>query len=298
MRVKDAIKNLAYLPRPATIQDIEYANEMTGSSGFLDVALKEMQSRKGVQVIVSKEVSDQMENTDLSADLDLREVPWLGECSEVYFEDPMIPTLLVSYQSISDFEGLWDGLDIVDYNNVGKDTKCLRCLMEQPHTNRGRSKHVREANTLYLPQNMMNSYFKDKEDCHSGSSPFLMTEEEHDVMRRLVLMAIKVMYFASHSHYTEPTRKQLRKGGKDGVKNRPKRPSKRVEYLPRFRAQAQDDAQAEEGKKRFLGRRGVFRVLRSPKFTRKRGQTIYVPPIPNPETGEYPKKVFKVRCAG
>ena len=80
----------------------------------------------------------------------------------------------------------------------------------------------------------------------------------------------------------------------------PPRPKFRVILLPvEHKKTSKSSKISETGtgiKRRFLGRRGHFRLLSSERFTHKRGQWVEVRPSFGPN-GEIPKALFKVKLS-
>lgn len=299
LKYDNPVKNLDYPDRDVTIRDLSEYQQQVGGLGLIHMGVKHMQRKYGVQAVVSKQVSDDLQFTDLDRSLDLENIPWLAESVEFYFEDPNLPTILVCYQALEAWEKEWN-TTIAAHPDQPKHEKMLRIYCESASKNHTHEngKPMREASVVYLSADLIDKFFKDEDDLDAGDRSEYALEPDPKrtaMLREVCLLAVKVMYFCSQIAPQDATKNQLKHGGKAGVRGRPNRPIKRVVYLPRVAEEQQREAIELGGKHEFNGRRGTLRHLVSERYTKMKGKTIYVPPIRDPKTGEYPTKQRKYK---
>lgn len=258
-----------------------------------------LQVRNGAQLWVSKEVSDDLQASDIDpAEIKFDEVEWPHHRLEVYFQDPAIPTLLVSSFTNAEQHVLVEkmagvAIPIPDDDHT---TSCLhkRLMHVQAHDREGNAAsltYTRPDVDKFLAGEVLPT--SDDLVYIAGVSAPLNQDETSD-LRRCVLLFYKVLVLAGSDGHTvrrtreKPTRAE---GGKPGFKNRPSHERLIVEYLPRHRVERRKDAEAQGKKHQFLGRRGHWRKFHSNYFKNVQGTRKFIYPIAGPD-GKPPKRKF------
>ena len=264
-----------------------------------------LQIRQGAQMWVSKEVSDDLQAADIDPDeIKFEEAEWPHNRMEVYFQDPDIPTLLVSNNSNAEFKA--EVMRMLPQDTYGNE---IRHLIE---THKGlNSDRVLQTRLLHVQVEnrkgdlLAFSYTADDVDRFAAGADLTASDfprnaatqmalDEQAEMRRLTVLFYKVLLLAgSEGHsvrrtHEKPTRAE---GGKPGFKNRPSHERLIVEYLPRHRVERRKDAEAQGKKHQFLGRRGHWRKFRSDYFKNVQGMRKFIYPIAGPD-GKPPKRKF------
>ena len=264
-----------------------------------------LQIRSGAQMWVSKEVSDDLQAADIDTDeIKFEETEWPHDRMEVYFQDPTIPTLLVSNVTNSELKA--EVLSMLPRDTRGNEIRELMATHKVLNSDRvmqARMLQVLAENRkgelcafTYMPSDM--DRFAAGADLTSEDFPKCaatqMASDEQAEMRRLTVLFYKVLLLAgSEGHsvrrtHEKPTRAE---GGKPGFKNRPSHERLIVEYLPRHRVERRKDAEAQGKKHQFLGRRGHWRKFRSDYFKNVQGMRKFIYPIAGPD-GKPPKRKF------
>lgn len=240
----------------------------------------------GVQVWVSKEVSDDLSHSDIS-DPDFESVPWLGPSMEFVFEDRTLPSF-VMHRNPVDRAIPHLPLDLRERNE-----EHLR-----PQVNLFASGTDGSLAELNLNMDAMNRFASGEEvDTPTHDGTRVLDADDLEGMHWMALMAFKVLFFASIKEFapriaTEtPSKAQ---GGKPGFRNRPKTNRFSVQYLPRQKAALQEKAAGEGNRHAFLGRRGHLRTYQHARFKQMRGKRVFIAPIPGPEGSIPSRKKFKV----
>jgi hypothetical protein len=301
------IKDLRYCPpqalTPENLRGLAFDLVPHASAAFWRVAAHIVHQKKGAQMWVSKEVSDDLLASDID-DPDFGDVEWPHAYLEVYFEDASLPAFLLQHGN----------------RDMLRDEFCK--LAELPldmlRIQRTAEEGYQEGDKLVdllaqtadgaiasvtLSHRDMNSYASGGEvpGFHAGEKQSLNADldpAEEAELRRLALLAFKLLLFSSSEGFEprvtdeQPTKKQ---GGKAGFKDRPKTKRLIVEYLPHHRT-AKKKARAEETGKshEFRGRRGHWRVYRHERYKAMRGVRQFVPPVPGPD-GTIPSRRFVVK---
>jgi hypothetical protein len=263
---------------------------------------------RGSQLWVSKEVSYDLEHTDIE-DPDFGSVTWPNEFLEVVFEDPSLPSTLI-------FRGPLDSilaahkpyLEAVTNHPVAIHAfKNSTGDLSDPESSMigtlcyGRQKPDKEpayAFHLWRPETL-NQFAHGEHTPKHKELDLALGAAHAEALRWLLTLVFKTLLFASTPQFVptktleEPTRSQ---GGKSGFQNRPKRPRLLVEYLPQQRALEVGKARKETKMGQthlFKGRRGVLRRYRHDRWVTMKGKCQFIPPIPGPD-GTIPRRTFKV----
>ena len=269
-------KNLAY-PKLADLPRIRAGvsanHHRISSLSLFEVLMMMQQVEEGSQYVVEKRVTDDLMLSDIR-DLHFSELPWPCRSLELYFEDPILPTLLIQRRALGTLER-----ELAKFPQGGISGLELRGTEEEMDTFALDGHEVKPLESTMGPDPMETT----------------LSQEEHLGMKELALLAYKVMLYAS---IPELAPKQVGKGalhhgGKPDVKNRPRRPIYRVVDLP---LQYRQSAERIEGTttKEFNGRRGHFHHYRSARFVNRKGEHDYFPPIYGPD-GTLPRIRARVK---
>jgi hypothetical protein len=244
--------------------------DQLGGKSALIAAIQDTFHRKhGAQMRVQKEVTDDLLLTDLGK-VEFDEIPWPYNSIELWFEDPTLPTVLVSRAATEVLNKMVEGVRFSDVPGG------VRVVVR-----------MQSKEGLVLVHNVHVGMWEDL--MKHGTLPLVpgptsrLDPLEDAAMRYMLILALKVFAYASLPKYKpekvgEVTRKM---GGKPGLYNRPKRPAVRIVYLPEVhsaRAPAEQERLAA-GKRIMRERRGHFRHFRSDYFIHKKGTRTFIPPF-------------------
>lgn len=267
------VKNLTWTEDPSdkfNTAKFQAYRELLGTPGILSYMGQHLHFKTGMQIQVTKQVSDDLLLSDFSPGSNFDDVPWPSDSVEMYFEDPKIPTYLVQRHETEKIEKLF-AIDILN-----PATKIVTIMEERDGaicTQNLKAEHWAEAlKTGFIAKQM--------------DGPVALSTKENEVMVEATKLALKVFAYIAASKET-PTiihRKEMNFGGKPGVKSRPQRPTSRVRYF----SAPSNSSEQKHGTARFLGRRGHFRNYKSDVFVNKKGTWTYIAPVAGPD-GEYPK---------
>lgn len=273
-------KNLEY--NTFAEMPFETVKILAGSAGQTCWLLQNAYKKFGVQIQVQKEVSDDLLISDFTSG-SFADVPWPGKICEVYSEDPKIPTILVLKCSPKDIESWFPNL------TVGlKSEEYVSAVIQEG------SGLTSKMLSLNLKPEMYNNFLTNSEtDSMSdlGLVNSALSPQDNATLAVLMRLVLKVFAFISIPTFKPVSinRKEMKWGGKPGVKNRPNRPAMRCIYAPTVRYEKGETEKASGKHIHFKGRRGHFRYFRSEVFTKKRGQWTYIQPV------SVEKVVIKVR---
>jgi hypothetical protein len=288
----DGKKNITYTPvfTGASLKHAikEAGNHHRGTQTL--AALMQCQHKAGKQVIVERSVTELLMHTDLPKDIELDQVPWLGVTAEIYFEDPALPTLLISYTSLSKMAEMLS-LDITDFPLRDRaDEPCFNLCYQDDQGTHTLLVHNDEVATHLFGYNSLDETFAEftalLAAADSQLSKVLPQTQGRELtpLQHLAHIAIGIMFYAATAQEAveHPSPKRLKQGGKPSVKGRPKRPITRVICLPSIKAQqtATNQAMGESITHKKAGhlRRGFFRHYSHPRFVNKRGTSELILP--------------------
>ncbi len=283
-------KNIHYLFKtPIDVREFEMVKAMAGSPGQSSWMIQQAHRMVGIQMHVSKQVSDDLLASDFSQASKVENVPWMSEVIEVYFEDPLLPTILVMKTSPEKVQKWFPQL------HVGlKEKEYISACMQEGSGMDGR------LLSLQLKPDMYDAFLtKGETETMDRSSIFSvdLSEQDNCSISFMMNLVLKVFAFASIPNYKPKplTKKQMYFGGKPEVKGRPQRPSFKTDYLPSTVYPKQTPSTPSEGRE-FHGRRGHIRWYHSEKFVNRKGTWDFIKPSIDPSTGKYPERhLFKVR---
>lgn len=282
-------KNIHWLFGPEfDFQEFEIVKRLGGSPGMSTWMVHKIHQKLGVQMQVSKQVSDDLIATDFGVASKVENVPWPAQCVELYFEDPSLPSIVVMKCRPQDIEN-W-----VPQLKVGlEDVEYITALMQEG-SDIETGKHL----SLQIKPSMYQDFLQDATVPAMQTGPLSSTLSSSDnaTICYMVHLALKVFAFASIPQYRPApiTRKQMHWGGKAGVKNRPNRTSFKLDYLPKIIHPRATPSQRHEGRE-FHGRRGHIHWYHSERFVNRKGTWDFIQPVIDPATGKYPGRVIKVR---
>jgi hypothetical protein len=284
-------KNIHYLYEPgARTSELALAQILGGTAGQSGWIIQQVQMAYGKQLHVSKQVSDDLLATDFTEASKIENVPWPATSVEVYFEDPLLPTILVMKSSPDELEKLLR-LDLSEL----KSEEYITALMQAGNDVWGDTQL-----NLQLNPPLYETFLNEGEvppmnqDAVFSSA---LNEQDNFTLCYMLHLALKVFVFSSIPTYKPISigRKQMSHGGKPGVKKRPDRPAVRVDYLPKVIQERRLSIPSDESHT-FKGRRGHIRYYKSDVFVNRKGTWDFLPPVANPHTGKYPERsVIRVR---
>ncbi len=287
MSLRDFRKNIEFLPEET---HLVYKDNVMMNVLFL----QDVHRKVGVQMQVAKEVSDDLLNTDFTGTIEPSEVPFPAESIEVYFEDPELPSCVLSHINIARVRKLLPNTKI-----VGDPEECYAILTQCKRGNEtptpSAHKPVGSFFIFIAPDKQHWNEFVTSAIMHIQQDSEAFSQEENDSLRELTVLALKVLIFATTPvcKTTPIGRKQMHHGGKPEVNGRPKTPSNTIQYMPKVVRVAAPNSSGERHE--FRGRCGVIRWYRHERFVNRRGSWDYIAPIKDPVTGQYPKqKTIKV----
>ncbi len=225
----------------------------------------------GEQIVVQKEVSDDLNQTDLQ-EITFEELPVLNESLEFYFEDPKLGTFLLNFASPEQLITAVGG----EFNPNFKYPRLgIFCYSNQEEDG---------VLTFQIKGNICKQTLKE-----------YTNDETLSELIDMAFLCFKVLIYASIPKLTPQrvTKKQLKFGGKPKVKGRPNLPINRVVYLPR--AEIMSGQGITEDTRRvnnFYGRRGFMRTYRHDRYKKMKGKIQYIPPVVG--TKPKPKTTYKV----
>jgi len=239
---------------------------------FISFGSRLYHEKFGEQVVVQKDVSDDLIKTDLNQ-IKIDDLPLLNDSLEFYFEDPKLGTFLLTNSSVSK---LIDKLKMEIISPVKKKFISFFCSSDE----HGES-------LVLLPA--------EGDVCRNNIISALNERSDDSDFADMVLLCFKVLIYASIPKLKPKkiSKKELRFGGKPKVKGRPHLPINRVVYLPREQIIDGQGMTEITGKKyNFYGRRGFMRTYKHERYTKMRGKIQYMPPIPPKD--QKPKTTYKV----
>ena len=268
------LRDFQWFAQPITPKAIETGAAMGGDTLALCLMQEAVHRRHGVQMRVSKEVSDDMVLTDLG-DLQFGDIIWPADSVEVFFEDPTLPTILVSKASNGEIESCIKGFEII--GGVKEEERVISRLDKQ-------GGYVLLNN---MKESLWNELFIRGESWHIRGGLRLQPSEEK-VMAFMLRLAFKVFAYAGLPQYVpekinSPITRHM--GGKSGYKGRPARPIVRVVYLPACHtARAADREKSnQDGTVSYVvsphDRRGYFRIYRHDRFKYMKGKQQFIAPV-------------------
>jgi len=274
-----------------------------GDGAFWRYAATVAHAKDGAQMWVSKDVSADLQASDLRAgdigEQDFSKIPWPHDRLEMVFEDAALPSFLFQRGSRDLL-----GADYAKWANM------------HPIQSRGRYDDKEGGQTLLIdvvaqtPDKLVAAVCLDWDDMNlfaagkdyadelRSDGVIDLTDDETQELRELAVLAFKVLMFAAsdgckpRETMDPPTKRQ---GGKPGFKNRPRTKRLIVEYLPRQVTEKRKViAEAKTGKThQFLGRRGHWRLYQAARYTTMLGVSKFIYPVPGPD-GTVPRRNFKV----
>lgn len=226
-----------------------------------------MQSLRGTQLVVSRELSDELAQTDLQ-NFTADDLVIMWPSMEIYFEDPALPTIA------------WF---VKDKEYADSCTKYLGMPYElacEDHFGFEWYDTLGTGYTCQLGRSLLNAWMAGG-DIPTMKGMIPNDPEEAALQKKLFMLLAKLFIYCSLPQYRPQavSRKQLHHGGKAGVHNRPKRPVyivtvPAVKYQPKARVSASSGKEVVPHR-----RRGYLRKLVSERFLpNKRGTFVHVRP--------------------
>lgn len=283
-------KNIHYIfERGAKADEFAMIKTLAGSPGMSAWMIQQAYYKTGVQLQVQKAVSDDLLFSDFSKVAKIEDIHWPAPVVEVFFEDYALPTILLMKYKPDDLQKLLPQIEI-----GLKSEEYITGLMQE-----GSDPINGKLLSLQLKSDMYNKFLQtgECEEMDTGPMSYPLSATDNCAMSFMLHLALKVFTFASIPVFKPVpiARKQMIYGGKSGIKDRPEKPSFRVQYLPKI-ITLKKKAEEKVRHIQFKGRRGHIRFFSSEKFVNKKGTWIFVEPLRNPLTKSYPEiKLVKVR---
>lgn len=257
------VRDLNWLNWPINQFAVAQAQRKAGDSLVIAVLMEGLHQKRGVQMRVSKEVSDDMLLTDIG-DLQFDDVAWPAQSIELFFEDPTLPTFLVSKCEPEELEKLF-GIEISN---------------KRPGRVMARLDTERTCLTLNLNRELWGPLFLEGKRL-DVSRALPLSDVDNQTMNFMLRLAFKVFAYATLPRYVPENVTSITRamGGKPGFKGRPNRPAKRVVYLPSVHTPREVYERGEPTGRQILERRGFFRTYRHARYVNMRGKVQFIAPI-------------------
>lgn len=260
----EEMKNLAAM---ATRRDTTSLTSLSHTT-LLYTGTMLVQCKRGVQLVVTKALSDELDHVDMQ-NMGPEDLVVMFPSMEIYFEDPALPTVLWFVKD-AEYNRLCSEYFDVNYRTAHSDHFGFEYYLR-----------TEQGFTCQLGTEMMRAWLS------GGNLPDipgqLHTEADEAAFQRQMFMRLaKLFTYCSIPQYAplKTTRKQLHEGGKSGVRNRPVRPIYRV-TVPSVVHPKEPAVRHSDGVGRHMAphrRRGYLRKLVSEKFVNKKGTVVYVRP--------------------
>lgn len=282
-------KNIHYMWGPAMdINQFIVAKVLAGSAGMSGWVIQKAYHKLGIQMQVSKDVSDDLLATDFDETSKIENIPWPAPVIEMFFEDPGLPSILIMKTKPEMLAQWFTGLEI-----GLKSEEYITALMQE-----GSGPDATQL-SLQLNGEMYADFLTNAQSPPMGEGilSYSLNEADNASICYMIHLALKVLIFSSIPQYKPLplTKKEMTHGGKPDVKGRPARPSFHSTYLPKVVYEKQKATHVEGGRD-FRGRRGHIRWYHNERFTHRKDTWDFVPPVKDPHTGKYPERAtIKVR---
>jgi hypothetical protein len=258
----EPVKNLLFPTSKQLADAFTLVQDKKCSSGETWVtSIFAQQILSGSQLFVEKAVSDELKNIDLY-DISYDNVHLISKSIEVYFEDPMLSSVIVSKASV----------DYKDEDYVSGELMIFLFVIKVDGSQQ----------MLALPfmredyENILKKNGELKFKGNIGNQERIYQRKE--IIEFYIRLVTKVLLYISIPEYKAIpiTKKQLGRHGKPGVNNRPDRPINKVIYVPTvINIEKRDYNEGAGSMKSAHMRRGHFRMLRSEKF-KEQGKLIFI----------------------
>lgn len=283
-------KNIYYIfDTSARTDEFAYAKAMGGSPAMSAWMIQQTHHRVGVQMQVNKNVSDDLIASDFSDAASVENIPWPAPVVEVYFEDPLLPTILVMKATPQQIAKWVPNVEV----NLKRE-EYITALMQEGNEETGGM-----LLSLQLAPDMYHTFLTTGQtpSMDTGLMSHPLSDSDNMSMAYMLHLVLKVFAFASIPKYKpQPiSRKDMHYGGKPNVKGRPHRPACRVSYMPKV-IYTPVAKPATEADREFRGRRGHIHWYRHDRFVNRQGTWDFIAPVVDPHTGKYPaRNIIKVR---
>lgn len=223
-------KNIHYIFKEgANPEEFRMAKALAGSPGMANWVIQQAHRIVGVQMQVAKDVSTDLVATDFGDAANIENIPWPAPVVELYFEDPLLPTILLMKSTPDQLRNWFPQLEIGI-----EEPHYITALMQE-----GNDPETSTQLSLQLNPSMYESFLMRGEAVEMAVGLFSarLSDQDNFAMAYMLNLALKVFVFASIPEYrAKPitTKDMTRKfGGKPNVQGRPARPTVRLEYLPK-----------------------------------------------------------------
>jgi len=260
----------------ADVELVRSVNEVFGYPALIAVIQESVHLRFGTQWRIEKSLSDDLILSDLHH-LDFDDIPIPFHSIEFFFEDPELPSALLTRCSADDVQrALRSDMPVLEKDDylmfslqeLDKATKAPLCLA----FNLKRDMWDVVVNTDFTP--------------NIGGTP--LDSIENTATKEMLHLCLKICAYAAlpQFRFHEVTKITRKEGGKPGFLGRPKRPAQKISYLPvihssreRDGSLSNDESPSPERKKRtYRGHRGYFMYFKHPRYKKMRFKRIFVPP--------------------
>lgn len=268
-------RDLRWLNWPCTVGACQQAVDRGGYAYLMAHLSEAFHSKRGVQMRVTKEVSDDMLLTDMG-NVGFHEVPWVAPSVEVFWEDPTLPTILLARANRLELESTVRGrLNHLIPLPVERVMVRMDC----------QSPDGQKVLTEVLKEDTWEAAFIRGEQTEALQGSLPINPQEARALRFMMGLAFKVFAYASLPRYAPekvvaPITRAM--GGKPGYMGRPMRPALRIIYLPSVHTVVKHEEGSNGGPyigRSFNGRRGHFRTYRHERYQTMRGVRQFIAPI-------------------
>lgn len=259
------LKNIPY-PNFSNREMLFAHLNLIGDVGHLIMSLY-VQTKRGVQLHVTKELTDELADVDIKG-ITAEDIVPMFPSMELYFEDKELPTMLFYQRDQNFFDLVSDYMGKTYTEEKKSGSFCLEYYTDDT-----------TLHATHLVDDMLNKWLQGDP---APTMPGYENDIEYDdTSRQFFFLIIKLLLYISIPRYepVEISKKQLRHEGKPGVKGRPRTKIYRVSVPSRPSSQTRSsDAGDLGGAISPHRRRGHLRALKSEKFTKKKGTFIYIRP--------------------
>jgi len=284
-------KNIHYMYKQgADPEEFSFVRALGASPGMSSWIIQQAHYKLGVQMQVSKSVTSDLMSSDFSEAAKVENVPWPAPVVELYFQDPMLPSILVMKTTPQQLQEWFPKLEI----GLIAEEYITACMQE------GSELETAMQLSLQLKPDMYSAFLASGETPSMKTGPLSieLSLQDNAVMAFMLHLSLKVFAFASIPAYkpVPMTRKQMVFGGKPEVKGRPTVPSFHVTYMPKVVYTKPSEPATNGTGHQFRGKRGHIHFYYHERFTNRQGTWDFYPPSINPLTGKFPEhSIIKVR---
>lgn len=254
---------------------------------------------KQTQVVVEKRLSRDLEVSSLVGDVS--KIIWPDTCFEVKFEDPELPSILFTKESVSEDDGTPVNYRyLIGYCLVERDTEIHR--IGRFNSDEWKAHVQQDAEMLFV-------YPDEPDDPPLCPSDFTeeekrIDEEKCEAEMYIIGLCLKAIAYSSIPQFAPSkllTRKEKKEAGIHPF-HQTEKPAFIIRHLPRvLRIGTSPDIEGnpsnDSSTHRFYGRAGHIRFYENERFKNMKGKWQWIPPIQPPEGIKVIYQVHKIKGA-